>query len=249
MSKFWKIAGIATLVAVLGVAAVGAVAFAQDAEDGSGWPFNFRERMHEAIAGVLGISVEEYDAAIETAQEQVIGEAVAEGWLTEEQAEQMRERAAEGFGPGKRGGKFGGPGMMPGGPGGKFGGGRGGFMGGPDNGFIPLVAEAFDMTPEDLLAELQEGKTIAALAEEKGVDTQPIIDSHLAQVEENLAEAVADGKLTQERADWMLEQAETHITDMLNQTWEDCGPGGRPGGFRRGGFPGGTQELPGQTGA
>jgi hypothetical protein len=252
MSKFWKIAGIATLVAVLGVAAVGAVAFAQDAEDGSGWPFDFRERMHEAIAGVLGISVEEYDAAIETAQEQVIDEAVTEGWLTEEQGEQMRERAAEGFGPGMRPGgpegKFGGPGMMPGGPGGRFGG-RGGFMGGPDNGFISIVAEAFDMTPQYLMAELQEGKTIAELAEEKGVDTQPIIDSHLAQLEESLAEAVTDGKITQERADWMLEQAETHITDMLNQTWEGCGPGGRPGGFRRGGFPGGTQELPGQTGA
>jgi len=235
MKKFWKFAGIATLVAILGVATVGTVAFAQEGEDESGWPFNFGEKMHEAIADVLGISVEEYDAAIETAQEQVIGEAVAEGWLTEDQAEKMRERAAEGVGPGKRGGK-GGPGM------------RGGFMGKGDLSFMPQVAEAFDMTARELMAELQDGKSIAALAEEKNVNLQPIIDAHLEQIQEKLAEAVADGKLTQERADWMLEQAETKITDMLEKTWEDF-PGRRPGGGGPGGRPGGFQGFPGKSDA
>ena len=105
MRKLWN-NGIATLVAILGVAAIGAVVYAQDAEEGSGWPFDFGQRFREAVAEVLGISVEEYDTAVETAQGQVVDEAVTEGWLTEDQAEQMRERMAEGFGPGMRGGKF-----------------------------------------------------------------------------------------------------------------------------------------------
>ena len=66
MKKFWTIAGIATLVAVLGVVSLGAVAYAQD--DGSGGPFDFGGRFREAISGVLGISVEEYDAAVDQAR-------------------------------------------------------------------------------------------------------------------------------------------------------------------------------------
>ena len=62
MKKFWKTAGIATLVAILGVVGVGAVAYAQD--DGSGKPFDFGGRFREAVAEVLGVSVEEYDAAV-----------------------------------------------------------------------------------------------------------------------------------------------------------------------------------------
>jgi hypothetical protein len=44
MKKAWKIVGIATLVAILGAAAIGAVAFAQDARNGTSGPFNFQER-------------------------------------------------------------------------------------------------------------------------------------------------------------------------------------------------------------
>ncbi len=226
MKKFWKIAGIVTLVAVLGVTAVGAVAFAQDAEDGADWPFNFRERFTEAIAGVLGISVEEYDAAVDTAQGQVLDEAVAEGWLTEEQAEQVRERVAEGFGPGTRGGMRGG----------KFGpmhGGHGGFMGGPENSLVGVAADQLDMTVEELLEALDGETSIADVATEQGVEPQAIADAHLAQIAERLDEAVAEGYLTQERADWMLEQATERVQECLYEPFEFEGPC-HGGGFRGG---------------
>lgn len=227
MKKLWKLVGIATLVAILGAAAIGAVALAQDAEEGAGWPFNFQERFREAIAGVLGISTDEYDAAVDTAQEQVLDEAVVEGWLTEDQAQQMRDRMAEGdgpwMGPGMRGGEFG-----------KMHGGRGGFIGGPDNSLTSVAAEALDLSVRELMTELQDGKSIANLAGEKGVDVQTIADTYLAQLSETLNEAVADGKLTQARADWMLEQATEQVQERLTEPFEfdDCGPGGfhgRPG--------------------
>lgn len=238
MSKLWKVAGIAAIVAILGVAAIGTVALAQEGEDGI-LPFNFREKLHEAIAGVLGITVEEYDAAIETAQGQVLDEAVAEGWLTEDQAESMRERAAEGFAPGMRGG-------FPGMRGGDMFHGRGGLMGGPESSFMAVAADKLGLTAAELMDEIQAGKSIADLAGEKGVDAQSIVDAYLEQLTESLNQAVADGKITQKQADWMLQQAGERAADQLDSTWEDCGPGGRHhGGFR----PGDPEQFPGQDDA
>lgn len=229
MKRFWKVAGIATLVAILGVVVVGAVAFAQD-EDGTGWPFDFGQRFREAVADILGISVEDYDAAVEQAREQVVDEALAEGWLTEEQAERMREQAPHGFGPGggMMGKGFKGPHM--------------GFMGHDGQSLIDVAAEKLEMSVQDLFAELQDGKSIADVANEKGVDPQDIIDTYLAQLEENLKQAVEDGNLTQNQADWMLEQATERVPDHVNNTWEGHGPGG----FRDGGRPGPMRSFPGQ---
>ena len=214
MKKLWKIAGIATLVAVLGVVSLGAVAYAQD--DGSGGPFDFGGRFREAVAGILGISVEEYDAAVEQAREQVIGEALDEGWLTEEQAERMQERFEEG--PGRRG--MGGGFMKP----------PKGFMGRGDTALIGVAAEKLDMSVEDLHAQLIDGRSIAEVAEEQGVETQEIIDAYLAQLEENLTQKVADGEITQNQADWMLEQATERVPEQLENAFDGRFPGGkRPG--------------------
>lgn len=217
MKKFWTIAGIATLVAVLGVVSLGAVAYAQD--DGSGGPFDFGGRFREAVAGILGVSVDEYDAAVEQAREQVVGEALEEGWLTEEQAEKMQERFEQG-------------------PGGRMGGGSmkapRGFMGRGETSLVGVAAEALDMSVEDLHAELKDGKTIAEVAEAEGVDTQEIIDAYLARLEESLTQAVEDGKITQNQADWMLEQATERAPEQLENTFEGRFPGGkRPGGMQR----------------
>ncbi len=241
MKTFWKVAGIAALVAILGVAVVGAMAFAQEPEDGADWPFNFREKLHQAVADVLGITVEEYDAAVETAREQVLGEAVTEGWLTQDQADRMRERAEEGFGPGM---------------GGKFHGGPRGGMFGPGNSFISVAADELGMTVQDLVSELQDGKTIADVATAKGVDPQAIADAFVAQHTEWLNEAVADGRITQEQADQMLqhmtEEVQEHLTEPF--PFEGRGPGGCGGGMFgghwRGGQSGGPMRIfPGQTDA
>jgi polyhydroxyalkanoate synthesis regulator phasin len=240
MSKFWKVVGIAALVAILGVAAIGAVAVAQDSGNGADSPFNFGQRLHDAIAKALGISADEYDAAIDTARQQVLDDAVSEGVLTQDQADQMRERMAEGFGPGMKGGYFGPRGDMFG-----RGFGHGGFMGGAENSLLSVAADKLGMTVDELVTELQAGKSIADVAGEKGIDVQTITDAYLAQLEESLNQAVTDGKLTQERADSMLDMAKEHITDQLDNAWPDCGPGGFRGGVRPGRF----QSFPGQDNA
>jgi energy-converting hydrogenase A subunit M len=226
MKKVWKIVGIATLVAILGLATVGAVAYAQEEDDG--YPFDFVERFKEAIADVLGISVEEFDAAVEQAQERVVDEAVDEGWLTEEQAELYRWRMDQAP-------SFGMPGM------GKGFHGLDRSMPGPGNSLLSVAAETMDMSLTDLLDELQDGKSIADVAEEAGVATDDIVEAYLAGVQENLDEAVAEGRITQNQADYRLEQAEERVTAQLDATWS--------GGFRGFGRPGrGMRAFPGQSG-
>ena len=209
MKGFWKVAGIATLVAILGVTAVGAVAYAEDG-DGSGWPFDFRERTQEAIAGILGINVATYEAAVNQAREQVIGEAVSEGWLTDDQADRMRERQAEGSSPRGMDKGFMGP----------RGGLAGGFAGCKGNSPVGIAAEELGISVRELMTELQGGKSIAGLAGEKGVELETISNVYLEQLIENLKTAVDEGRLTQERADWMLEQAQERAPELLEKTWE-----------------------------
>ncbi len=222
MQRLWKVVGIATLVAVLGLAAVSAVALAQD--DGTGEPFDFQTQFREALAGILGISVEEYDSAVEQAQGQVVDEALAEGWLTEEQAEMMRWRLEQSPGGGPSG----------------FGKGFDRHMGGPGMGhlgenFLSVAAEQLNMELTALMDALQAGSTIAGLAEEAGVETQAIVDAYMEGIREDVAEAVSEGRMTQVQADYYLEQVESRITDQLDNTWENgVREGGRHGGGEMG---------------
>lgn len=216
MKRFWKIAGIVSLVAILGAAVAGAVVMAQDPEDAEAFPFNFRERLHEAIAGVLGIEVADYDAAVEQARERVLGEAVDEGWLTEEQAEWMQDRAQQGFGPGMRGG-------FRGSRGGAFG--PGVHMGGPGSSLVSTAADALGLTVSELLDELEGGKSIADVAGERNVDVQEIADAHLAEHQEWLAQAVEDGRMTQEQADWMQSHMEEEVQERLTEPFSFGGRG------------------------
>jgi len=92
-------------------------------------------------------------------------------------------------------------------------GGRG--PGGPHSGrmlegaALEAVANVLDMSADDLSAALENGQTIQDLADEAGVDMQEIRDALSAvradNIRERIAQAVDDGTMTQEKADWLLE--------------------------------------------
>jgi len=227
MRKLVKIAGIATLVVILAAGVVGAVALAQEgSEDGEGW--NLRERMHQAIAGILGISVERYESAIEEAEDSVLEDAMVEGWLTQEQADQLAERMDLVPPEGRMGFPFHGK--------------RGGW-GMRGDSLYSVAAEQLDLTLPELMEELSDGSSIADVAAEKGVDPQAIADAYLAQLEGTLTEAVENERITQKQADSVLEKAAEDVTAQLEAACGSCGrvghigPGGRMGTFHR--FPGG----------
>lgn len=183
MRRLWKILGVASLIAIVGVVSVGRVVYAQD--DGSGGPFDFGGRFREAIAGILGISIDEYDAAVEKARGQVVDEALEAGWLTEEQAEMLQWRLQQdpvlGF-----------QGIMPKGMGGP---GRG--IMGRGSSLISIAADSLGMSASALLTELQDGKTVAEVAGEKGVDLQDIVDAYMAQLKESLDDASGAANLVE----------------------------------------------------
>ena len=126
--------------------------------------------------------------------------------------------------------------------GGTCGGSGGGFgMGGFGyRGTMPsILAEELGMTQDELSAALADGKTVAELAAEQGLSLDDLVAALTAQRAEALSQAVADGTLTQEQADSMLEQMAEHMTWQL----ENVGLGGYGGGGC--GMRGGGQSLQG----
>ena len=87
------------------------------------------------------------------------------------------------------------------------------------------AAEALGLTPEELFAELHAGKSLAEVAEAQGVDLEAVHEAmKAARVEamkQAIEQAVEEGRLTQEQADWLLEGLEL---GFLPRRW----------GFRRG---------------
>ncbi len=111
---------------------------------------------------------------------------------------------------------------------------RGGLRAG-----LEAAAEALGVSVEDLRTALrEEDKTIADVAEEKGVDLQTVIDAMVAEATTRIDERVADGDLDADRAAELKEDLPDRITSLVNGEGPGpggpgFGPGGRggPGGF------------------
>jgi hypothetical protein len=102
---------------------------------------------------------------------------------------------------------------------------------------VDATAEATGLTADEVIAALQEGQTFVQIAEAQGIDPQAIVDAFLADRKAALEQAVADGRLTQEQADRMLEEMGEHVSERLEQPWtpRSSGAGRQGGSGRRGG--------------
>jgi hypothetical protein len=106
------------------------------------------------------------------------------------------------------------PGRGPGGPGGPWGGG-GHRRGGP--GFDgEVLAGLLGIDVDTLRSDLRDGKTVAEIASEQGVDVQTVIDSLVNEAKSHLDLSVQNGRLTQEEADAQLAKVTERITDFVN---------------------------------
>ncbi len=95
------------------------------------------------------------------------------------------------------------------------------------------VAAVLGMTEEEVHTARHEGKTLAVLASEKGVDVQKVIDAMVADASTRLDQAVTDGKLTQAEADAKKAELPAKMTERVNSTPPAGGRGpGGPGGHR-----------------
>jgi hypothetical protein len=74
---------------------------------------------------------------------------------------------------------------------------------------LEAAADALGMTVDELTTQMWGGKSLADLAEEKGVDLTTVQEAVQAaresEMRQSIEQAVEDGTLTQEHADWLLE--------------------------------------------
>lgn len=88
---------------------------------------------------------------------------------------------------------------------------------GPGEAGLTAAAEVLGMTTDELSSALQSGKTLSELADEAGVDLQDVQDAiravHEAELRTRIEQALADGTMSQEKADWLLEGLEKGFLD------------------------------------
>ena len=142
-----------------------------------------RGEMDAALAEALGISVDELQAAQHEARDAALDAAVANGDITQEQADLMRAGQAVKEYMDRE----------------------------------ALTAAALGMTVEELQAARDEGVTMADLLEQQGLDRTTFAEALQTEADKALAQAVSDGVITQEQADQLAE---------MGGRFMDGGPGG-----------------------
>ncbi|MDX2077064.1 MAG: hypothetical protein SFZ02_11580 [bacterium] len=112
-------------------------------------------------------------------------------------------------------------------------GGRGEGRGGDVREAIQAVVDATGLEAEAIMQQLREGATLAEIIVANDGDVDSIIAILIGLVTEKTNQAVTDGVITQERADEILANAETHITNLLNNPLPEGGMGGNHREFER----------------
>ena len=188
---------------------------------GRGPGFRDNETLNDAIAEFLGISVEElegalaggetirtlveelgldmtdFQAALQAAHAEMLQQAVADGNITQEQADRMiyRQGALNVFGHVGKGGF--------------------GLRDKDGTAWRTTLAEVLGIPVEQLEKRLADGETIRTLVETLGFDMAEVQTALQAARAEMLQQAVADGSITQEQAERML----NHLSVRRNRVW------------------------------
>lgn len=178
-------------------------------------PAEERDAYLAKLAANLGVDVDKLKEAITKTNGEVIDAKVADGSMTQAQADAMRERMANG------GTWFFAGGKGPGGHG--------------DKGFGMKanadLAAFLGIDAATLHSEQEAGKTLATIASEHG-KSRDELKSFLTEAQKTaLAQAVTDGRLTQAQADEKLAQFTANLDTMIDKvhTHDAKGPrGGMP---------------------
>lgn len=172
-------------------------------------PQRLGQRFKEELAKQLGISVDQLNAALDSTQFALIDQAVADGKLTESEAQRLRERVEEGHN------------LFP------IGGARPFIRHHAKAELVEATAEVLGIDVADVRAGLADGQTLAEIAGANGMGAEDFKSALLENVRSTLDEKVADGDITQDQADRAYERLSQNIDDIINrEPWQ---PGdGRP---------------------
>jgi len=186
-----------------------------------------RDAVLRDAAQRLNVSPGELRSALAGAFGDQLDQAVKDGKLTQQQADQIKQRIA------RYGMPLGGP-MGPDGPGHAFG------LGGPGHGPPGLDAAAtyLGLTRAQLGRQLMNGRSLADVAKAQGKSVDGLEQAMIADATTQLDRAVTDRRITSAQRDEILRELREHVGDAVNGTgprpgdrhgWHD-GPGGPPPG-------------------
>jgi polyhydroxyalkanoate synthesis regulator phasin len=205
-------AGVALLAAGLGAA--GAIA-----ASGVFAPSEESKAVIDDAASQLGVEPAELSDALKQALKNRVDEAVDDGRLTQEQADELKERIDADdypllFGRGGHGGPRG------------FGG-FGGFGRHAHFGVLATAASFLGMTEAELREEL-ENKTLAEIAKEQGKTPAGLVQQLVATHTKRIDQAVADGSITEEQATELKADLEERVEALVDGELRRQGDGRHP---------------------
>jgi hypothetical protein len=156
----------------------------------------------------LGVTPERLTNALEQALKNRVDAAVADGRLTQAQGDELKSRIESGEVPllGLRGGH--GPGEY-------------------HHHGLDEAADFLGLTEDALRTQLESGKTLAQVARDQGKPVDGLIDALVAEEQQELDEAVADGRLTQAQANERLAELRARVTDKVNGVRSELRGGSR----------------------
>ena len=184
------------VVALVGATAVAAAVASQRSSPQSG-----RDAVLADAARQLGVDPAALREALQQALQNRVDAAVADGRLTEEQGERLKQRIEKDRLP-----LFPGSRRLD----------RHGRPFGATVGKLGVAGEYLGLSREELLEELRDGKTPAELARERGKSVDGLVEALRRAVEERLDDAVEEGKLTDERRRAILERVERRLEALVN---------------------------------
>jgi polyhydroxyalkanoate synthesis regulator phasin len=184
------------------------------------------------VAAEQGVALEDVVEALLAQPREHLEEAVAEGQMTQEEAderlaevEQRINKALERSGFPMDWGAH--PWMR-----------QAGRWGWQARGRADAIASVLGLETEELVAALGEDKSVADVAAEQGVALDEVVEALLVEPREHLEQAVAEGQMTQEEADERLAEMEQRIEASLEQPGAHLGkgPADRMGRAQRAGW-------------
>jgi uncharacterized protein YidB (DUF937 family) len=161
-------------------------------------PEKLGDRFKAELAKQLGISVDELNTALDDTQFALIDQAVADGKLTESEAEKLKERVEEGHN------------LFP------FGGIGPRIEHRVKFELVEATAEVLGVDVSVVKDGLGNGDTLAEIANANGMSTEDFKAALLANVKSTLGEKVAGGDITQEQADNLYERLSNNIGEIVN---------------------------------
>jgi hypothetical protein len=174
-----------------------------------------REAFLNDAAKRLDVSPDKLQSALQGAFEDRLDAAVKAGRLTQDEADAIKKKVAQGGGPPVGVPEFGDKHMFfDGGP------------GGPIKAGLDAAAKYLDLTDKQLIDKLESGKSLADVAGDQKKSVDGLKNAIKDAVKTQLDQAVKDKRISQDQEDKILDGLSGRLDDVVNRKGGAPGPAG-----------------------